>query len=228
MPIPTPKSGESKKDFISRCMENETMKKEYSANPDNNQRYAICINKWKEKEESYMSQRNTDFTNLIEVARTVLEGTNIQTAQQLAQEIEKTFQKYFPQSGINAKYTTNISPSIMVTIALAANKSEAPNNIIENDPMMARFAMHLEGSVVKETGMLSGDITVERFTGVGLGWHSSNGYQKIKVPFRKTTGDPQKILKAFDRHFSRLRDAVKENAEELNAKLSFDVTKKVK
>lgn len=40
MPIPNRKPDESKQDFISRCMENETMNKEYK---DNGQRYAVCI-----------------------------------------------------------------------------------------------------------------------------------------------------------------------------------------
>lgn len=39
MPIPQPNKDESKKDFVSRCMSNETMNKEY---PDPTQRYAIC------------------------------------------------------------------------------------------------------------------------------------------------------------------------------------------
>lgn len=39
MPIPQPNKNESKKDFMSRCMRNDTMNKEYS---DPGQRYAIC------------------------------------------------------------------------------------------------------------------------------------------------------------------------------------------
>lgn len=44
MPIPQPNKDESNKDFVSRCMSNETMNKEY---PENGQRYAICINQTK-------------------------------------------------------------------------------------------------------------------------------------------------------------------------------------
>ena len=44
MPIPQPNKDESNKDFISRCMSNPTMNKEY---PDNGQRYAICVNQTK-------------------------------------------------------------------------------------------------------------------------------------------------------------------------------------
>lgn len=40
MPIPKRKSGEDQQKFVSRCMSNETMKKEY---PDNKQRVAICL-----------------------------------------------------------------------------------------------------------------------------------------------------------------------------------------
>ena len=44
MPIPNRNKNESQKDFISRCMSNDTMNKEY---PDESQRYAICMNQSK-------------------------------------------------------------------------------------------------------------------------------------------------------------------------------------
>jgi len=48
MPIPKPNSEEEKKDFISRCMGNETMKSEYK---DNKQRLAVCYSQWKKRNE---------------------------------------------------------------------------------------------------------------------------------------------------------------------------------
>jgi hypothetical protein len=39
MPLPKKGNKENKKDFLSRCMENETMNKEY---PNQSQRYAVC------------------------------------------------------------------------------------------------------------------------------------------------------------------------------------------
>ena len=44
MPIPKPNKDESKKDFLSRCMGNDTMVKDYE-NPS--QRYAVCIGQTK-------------------------------------------------------------------------------------------------------------------------------------------------------------------------------------
>lgn len=39
--MPKPKTGESAKDYIKRCMSDPKMKQDY---PDNMQRYAVCIN----------------------------------------------------------------------------------------------------------------------------------------------------------------------------------------
>jgi len=49
MPLPKPQSGQKQKEWISSCMSNETMKKEY---PDNKQRLAICYSQWRSKNKS--------------------------------------------------------------------------------------------------------------------------------------------------------------------------------
>jgi hypothetical protein len=45
MPIPIPTSTEPKDEFIVRCMSDDKMVSEY---PDSTQRYAVCINTYKE------------------------------------------------------------------------------------------------------------------------------------------------------------------------------------
>lgn len=49
MPIPKPNTNEMEKDFINRCMSDETMINEYK---DNNQRSGVCYTQWKEKEKT--------------------------------------------------------------------------------------------------------------------------------------------------------------------------------
>ena len=44
MPIPTPEKGEKKQDFISRCMDNEVMKREF---PKGEQRVAVCYSSYR-------------------------------------------------------------------------------------------------------------------------------------------------------------------------------------
>ncbi len=46
MPIPTPSKREKRSDFISSCMSDEVMNKDY---PDNKQRAAICYSQWERK-----------------------------------------------------------------------------------------------------------------------------------------------------------------------------------
>lgn len=45
MPIPKPSKGEEKKKFLSRCMSNEVMLKEF---PKREQRFAVCLTSWKD------------------------------------------------------------------------------------------------------------------------------------------------------------------------------------
>ena len=40
MPIPKPKKGQKEQEYMSRCMGDETMKKEF---PDQKQRVAVCL-----------------------------------------------------------------------------------------------------------------------------------------------------------------------------------------
>jgi len=51
MPIPKPRSGESEKDFISRCMGDDVMVSEF---PDAKQRAAVCYSQWRRKEDESM------------------------------------------------------------------------------------------------------------------------------------------------------------------------------
>ena len=48
MPLPKPKSGENKDNFISRCMGSGEMNSEY---PEQDQRAAVCYSQWERKEE---------------------------------------------------------------------------------------------------------------------------------------------------------------------------------
>lgn len=52
MPIPSPKKSEKQKDFVSRCMSDKVMLKEFEGN---DQRYAVCINKWEKANEKQNS-----------------------------------------------------------------------------------------------------------------------------------------------------------------------------
>lgn len=49
MPIPQPRSGESENEFISRCMSDESMQREF---PRQQQRLAVCYDQLREESSS--------------------------------------------------------------------------------------------------------------------------------------------------------------------------------
>ena len=49
MPLPSPRKDQKQSEFISSCMSNEVMKKEY---PDQKQRAAVCYSQWRRKNKS--------------------------------------------------------------------------------------------------------------------------------------------------------------------------------
>lgn len=55
MPLPKPNKDEEKQEFLQRCMNNKTTKKEF---PDNDQRIAVCEKIWDEKEVSKIQYIN--------------------------------------------------------------------------------------------------------------------------------------------------------------------------
>lgn len=56
MPLPKPNNGETKDEFIERCMGNETMVEDY---PENDQRYAVCQSQWGKKSAGPIMERRT-------------------------------------------------------------------------------------------------------------------------------------------------------------------------
>jgi len=62
MPMPKPKTGESKDDFLGRCMGDDVMVEDYS---DNDQRYTVCNDLWdkekKKKKKSFLEARSYPF-----------------------------------------------------------------------------------------------------------------------------------------------------------------------
>ena len=67
MPIPNPKKSEKQEDFVSRCMGDETMNKEF---PDQKQRAAVCYSQFKkananiEASEESLEEYKNDFFNM--------------------------------------------------------------------------------------------------------------------------------------------------------------------
>ena len=63
MPIPSPRKGETQDGFMTRCMGDEVMKKEFT---NNKQRVAVCSQKWRDKNKKDSSEAASNVEELIE------------------------------------------------------------------------------------------------------------------------------------------------------------------
>ena len=72
MPIPKPKPGQKKDNFISGCMSD--LKDEYTDIP---QRYAICIGSWEEKFSSVVGMREIDKKSIKKFAESKFAGERV-------------------------------------------------------------------------------------------------------------------------------------------------------
>lgn len=145
-------------------------------------------------------------------------------ANDLYERIKESFYRYFPNSYIGGGFSTHLGTSIHVWITLGKDKSEYSNGIIQNDPMHANFFIY----GMDREGNLSDTLEAESSHGMGVMIPSSNPmyvYDTVKVPFRKTKGNADRILKAFDVGFSRLYDTVKEHKNVIQ--VPFDINRKL-
>jgi hypothetical protein len=60
--MPNKRPNESREDFLTRCMGDSQMNKEF---PDNEQRYAVCLTKAKLKEEYYAQESYNDYPDSV-------------------------------------------------------------------------------------------------------------------------------------------------------------------
>ena len=90
MPLPRPDTDEAEKDFIARCMGNETMQDDYK---NHEQRLAVCFTQWqgKETKEAVMNLSDDNKKNLLQVGLVTKYQIGVQTPIPKSLTIEEVF-----------------------------------------------------------------------------------------------------------------------------------------
>lgn len=152
---------------------------------------------------------------------------SLELAEGVLQALKAVFTKHFPKSRISGEFSTNLSPSIHIRFYLGNDRADFSSNIPENDPMIHDIFVWMKNAV-DDQGYITGPITLERSRG-SLSVTDPTGrmaFNRVKIPFRKTTGDGKKVVQAFEKYLVRLKQAVKDNVD--NISVPFDVTDRVK
>ncbi len=142
----------------------------------------------------------------------------------LGDEFKKIFLKFFPKSLVIITYDERFGTTMSVKFLLAKDKSEATGGILENDPMKTIFHVDLRGSV-DNTNVIDDKISLSIYTAPGFLVKAPPEvnlvYTRVKVPFRKVTGPPDKILKAFHDYISKLHAEIVKHLPDI--KVPFDI-----
>jgi|GEM_PF-1998746 len=122
--------------------------------------------------------------------------------------IEKSYRKYFPKGMFYSKKLALGGSGFSFTIGLIGDKKDLPNGIEHNDPMRHVFMVNSRDGVFEVTspsGNLSVNPPEKSFMAMG----------SVKTKFRKLKGDEKKIVAGMDRFFSKLKNTVKDNKDNI-------------
>lgn len=158
------------------------------------------------------------------------------TVDRFLKNAESIYHKYFPHSKCKAEFDTYLYRSISIKGYLANKKEECPGEILMNDMFKVLFYIQMDGNMQFHQG-----VGLDRELPEDLQMEVSSGcyfikpetiymeYGVVKIPFRKTHGNSEKMLVTFDKFCEKMRDSVvkdyfdgkihKEYTELVNAKL---------
>ena len=139
--------------------------------------------------------------------------------------VTEKYKIYFNECICDARLVRCLGKTIFIDCYLAKDKTEFQNNIVQNDPMKVTFAITVPDDITVDD-YLPDVITIESYQRCYTTKPENKYlcYDLKKVPFRKTTGDPDKILKTLDKFFAKLYDSMvddykNDNLTEFEAKL---------
>lgn len=150
------------------------------------------------------------------------ESTNTMTVSEFMDSIEDTYNKYFPNSYCAVKFSKNLGKTIWIDCYLAKNNKEVSNGYFANDMFSVSFHIYLPDDAEPSSAMP--DSVALESTNSWIKVKPSNKYLAFdarKIPFRKSTGNAEKIIGAFDRYVKKLYTIVSEEFENDNIEPKF-------
>lgn len=133
---------------------------------------------------------------------------------ELAQGIQSSYQRYFPNSSIDIGLSTSLYPTLYVTPRLAKTLDEVQNRIAGNDMFHIQISITYVDKPLQRGVQIDSDITEELQIEYDRSSYSIKtesqymAYGARKITSRKSKGTPDKVLKALDAYFCRLKESV--------------------
>jgi hypothetical protein len=134
------------------------------------------------------------------------------------QELKDNFYSIFPNGKISAQVFNGIGdPTLGISFYMIGERTDQSHNIVDNDPVHTKFIAHLPKiHPTKETKFkveyLMGGLSVKPEEG------SFMAMGRVKLPYRKSTGDISKQVKNLTKYFKKVGQAVIDNKDNLYKK----------
>lgn len=127
--------------------------------------------------------------------------------QDLIQQLESSFRKYFPNGYFSANHSKRFGNSISISVGLIKDLKDVSSSIRQNDPMHTIIFIHInEAAGTFEVKSSSSGLSVNPEAG------SYMAIGTVKNPVRKfTTDNPSLIVKKLDQYFAKCKEIVKAN-----------------
>ena len=126
----------------------------------------------------------------------------------LMTEIQTSFLDVFPKGYcVVNKFNGLTDNTISITIGLVGDINDVTSKIRENDPMLHKFLI-FDNNGILSAESVSGRLDINPLEK----YYAMSG---LKTGFRKTTGNPEKIVKMYSKWFSKLKSIVEENKENI-------------
>jgi hypothetical protein len=133
----------------------------------------------------------------------------ITDATELALKIEATIKEIFPNSHVNAKFSSNIMNSITIWFTLGKDKSEYANGIAQNDPLWQ--ILHVEN--MSKEGVLEPKLKI---ISTIAGRLSLKNYTRVKTGWRNYQGSPEQIIEHIRKYFTNVKQVLIANKDNID------------
>ena len=135
-------------------------------------------------------------------------------------QIKDIYKKHFPESFVHVSHAKNLYNSIGISCCLAGGQDELSGGYWQNDMFHISFSVDADGSELPRN--LGADDELPEVLRLEK-WHSSYlikpessymAFGREAVPYRRTTGDAEKLITAFDKFCGRLRNSVEQSVKD--------------
>lgn len=145
------------------------------------------------------------------------------TFEEFKEKMEEVYHSKFPDSLCSVKLIKMLGRAIVINCFLANDKSECPHGYFDNDMFKICFWIHDMPRDFEVTDIMPETLTLTNSSSQMFIVPPNNfyAYGSVKIPFRKVTGNADKIIATFTKYVDKLYSIVNQQISENKIHYSY-------